>query len=498
MTAIEDIRTAAERAIEEACRRPDPDRPRFHLTPPVGRLNDPNGLVVLDGTYHAFYQFGPFFPTQKAIFWGHATSTDLLTWRHHVPAIVPDSSYDRDGAYSGGAYVHDGVVWLHYTGNVKNDGVRSSTQNAVTSTDLETFTKHPANPLIPGPPDGYTAHFRDPMVSALDDGGFRMCLGAQRDDLTGCILLYRSPDLEHWTLEGELGFSDSDLDDLGFMWECPNLIRVPDEDTGELHDVLIFCPQGLAPQGEHYRNIFPCGYLVGRLEGRDFRVDQPFAELDRGFEFYAPQTFHRPDLLSAGDTSPILLGWLGNASEDDQPSLADNGWVHALSIARRLTLRDGHLCQRPIVPAESPRVTTLPLAVPAAGLRDEALALAQLDGQDAYVLHLEVDRSQASSWGLTLATAPDSRVELSFEAGRLTVDRSCTRYPHGGRRTVTVPDDAVLTVDLVHDRSITEVFVADGHTVFSLRSFLASGPLTTTLTATGKLVVRDASATLID
>lgn len=503
MTTIQDLRTAADLAIQESRATRDPDRPIFHLAPPVGRLNDPNGLVVVDGVYHAFYQFGPFFPVDRTIYWGHATSTDLLTWQQHAPAIVPDSSYDRNGAYSGGAYVHDGEVWLHYTGNVKDGDVRTATQCAVTSSDLETFTKHPGNPLIPGPPAGYTSHFRDPMVFAHDAGGFRMCLGAQREDLTGCVLLYRSPDLTHWTLEGELRFPGADLGDFGFMWECPNLIRVPDERTGELHDVLIFCPQGVGPDGEYFRNVDPCGYLVGRLEGRDFHIARPFTELDRGFEFYAPQTFHRPTGSDAGpdadpdaDMAPLLLGWLGNPSEDDLPSLESYGWVHTLSIARRLTLRDGHLHQRPVIVPDGPRTVTCRASVAGTVLRDGSRALDELAGRDTYALHLEVDQAEAADWTVTLRSG-DSGVELRFDHGHLTVDRSRTRYPHGGRRTVSVPADSVLTVDVVHDRSVTEVFVGDGHTSFSMRSFLADGPLTTELSVTGTLVVRDAATTLI-
>lgn len=46
---------------------------------------------------------------------------------------------------------------MHYTGNVKDDqGRRESYQCAVTTTDFETFAKLDANPLISGPPLGYT------------------------------------------------------------------------------------------------------------------------------------------------------------------------------------------------------------------------------------------------------------------------------------------------------------------------------------------------------
>ena len=51
---------------EEEARFPmvkeDPWRLRFHLMPPVGWLNDPNGLCQADGIYHVFFQYAPFVP----------------------------------------------------------------------------------------------------------------------------------------------------------------------------------------------------------------------------------------------------------------------------------------------------------------------------------------------------------------------------------------------------------------------------------------------------
>ena len=73
----------------------------MHVAPPVGRLNDPNGLLVDAGTYYVFYQFTPLYGTRRLVYWGHFSSTDLLHWRHRGLAVVPDSPYDASGAYSG-------------------------------------------------------------------------------------------------------------------------------------------------------------------------------------------------------------------------------------------------------------------------------------------------------------------------------------------------------------------------------------------------------------
>lgn len=405
----------------------DPDYPRFHLAPPVGRLNDPNGLVVANGIFHAFYQFGPFFPTRKLVYWGHASSVDLTTWRIHPPAIAPSDWYDCSGVYSGGATIVDGSIWLHYTGNVKNGATRESYQCAVTTGDLVNFTKHPANPLIPCPPDGYTAHVRDPQILSNPDG-FQMLLGAQRNDETGCILSYHSSDLVKWQLDGELSFPNDGghYDAFGFMWECPNLLRVPDERTGEFHDVLIFCPQGVGPIGDSFRNVFGCGYVVGKLEGTEFQSSGKFHELDKGFEFYAPQAFRTSQ--ESEQAAPILMAWLGNAGEDDQPSLAEYGWVHMMTIPRELTLRDGRLHQRPAPIALKSLGTPRPLALSGGLIADESMLIPELTGADAFTLTLEVCQSDAIQWSLGIAAGPDSRLTITFRKGAFTVDRSATRY----------------------------------------------------------------------
>ncbi|GAB2510168.1 sucrose-6-phosphate hydrolase [Corynebacterium atrinae] len=353
-------------------------RPRYHLTAPTGRLNDPNGIFLSGDTLHVYYQKDPAFPFgAKRTGWGHATTTlggeHALIWQHHPDALYPDAPYDLHGCYSGGAVRdHDGTVHLFYTGNLKvarEDGppLRQATQNSVTVQSPDGpeggfYRRHPANPLIDAPAPGFTSHYRDPMITVDPSGSatWRMVLGAQREDETGAVVLYRSDDLVSWDFFGPLTFDVSgaepgtapDLIPGGYMWECPNLLTMHDQSTGEDLEVLIICPQGLEPLIDadgttHYASSDNCGYLVGRLHGTTFEVLRGFSELDFGHQFYAPQV-----IAENGPDSALMLGWMGLPAQDDTPSVEAEGWVHCLTVPRRLTLSDRTLRQELIAPVE--------------------------------------------------------------------------------------------------------------------------------------------------
>jgi len=77
-------------------------RPNFHFTPKKGWMNDPNGMFYYNGYYHLFYQYYPDSNVWGPMHWGHAISTDLVTWTEKPIALYPD---EKGYIFSGSAVV---------------------------------------------------------------------------------------------------------------------------------------------------------------------------------------------------------------------------------------------------------------------------------------------------------------------------------------------------------------------------------------------------------
>ena len=160
-------------------------RHKYHLMPPTGWLNDPNGLSYYGGNYHEFFQYAPENARGGDKCWGHYQSPDLLNWEYTGIAIYPDTEYDRNGAYSGGALTDDGNLELFYTGNLKEEGdfdyinagrgatvIYLSTEDGVHLTEKELLMTNDDYPA------DLSRHVRDPKVWK-DRGSYYMLLGAR-------------------------------------------------------------------------------------------------------------------------------------------------------------------------------------------------------------------------------------------------------------------------------------------------------------------------------
>ena len=94
--------------IEEAKNIPQEEKPAFHVSAPVGWINDPNGFSVFKGKVHLFYQYHPYSRDWGPMHWGHSVTEDMIRWEQLPTALAPDQEYDREGCFSGSAIEADG------------------------------------------------------------------------------------------------------------------------------------------------------------------------------------------------------------------------------------------------------------------------------------------------------------------------------------------------------------------------------------------------------
>ena len=431
-------------------------RQTFHIQPNTGLLNDPNGFSYFNGEYHLFYQWFPLGPVHGLKYWYHLKSKDLVHWDDLGVGLTPDSDFDSHGAYSGSAIEHQGKLVLLYTGNTRDGNwVRHPYQCVAVMDDNYQITKLD-KPVISSVPAGYTDHFRDPKVWKQDDQYYAV-IGAQRTNQTGCIVLYSSTNLLDWTFTGEI---ETEMDPFGFMWECPDYFELEDQ------CVVIFSPQGLTANGDQYQNIYQSGYVIGEkldLQQNKLRHGD-FQELDRGFDFYAPQTTVDPS------GRRIVVGWMG------LPEIAyptdSNGWAHCLTLPRELSIQDGRLLQQPVKELEALRQQA---HMAKDIIHNETKVYEGFTGT-AYEMICEINSIDAHKVGIEFRTSEQEKTTIYYDAidKKIVLDRTNSGQEVGvayGTIRQCELDATSIKVHLFVDVSSVEIFINDGTEVFTSRIF---------------------------
>src|SRR5664279_2229331 len=144
-------------------------RPVYHFTPAKNWTNDPNGLIFLNGVYHLYNQQNPFANHWGHMSWGHATSKDLVHWKH-LPIAIPETiDKDTTWRYSGcavwdknntsGFCKTGGCIVAVYTADQPN--LKKESQFIAYSNDGGlSYTNYAHNPVL----DLHLKDFRDPNV----------------------------------------------------------------------------------------------------------------------------------------------------------------------------------------------------------------------------------------------------------------------------------------------------------------------------------------------
>ena len=404
----------------------DPHRPRYHLVPPEGFFNDPNGALFWNGRYHLFYLAREPIPHPKrpgrefwVAVWDHVSSRDLVHWIQHPPAIRPK----RDGStpmgiYSGGAIKNAPRPTLIY--HVPHQGTCIAVAE---DDDLDEWRELPQNPVIPLHGEGDEFVVFDPAgwYEESGHGTYHALIGNKnrRPGYEGdCTSLFTSPDLVHWEYRGPFYRSRREWTLEAEDAACPDFFPI-----GNRHMLLMHCHRP-------YRNT--THYYLGSYRDRRFTPERHGRMSWIGGQLSAPES------LIDDRGRNIMFGWIADfrpgaaalygyeraaeAQPEERNLLA---WASVVSLPRVLSLAaDGTLAIAPAPELESLRLNPRRQA----GIRvgaDREVTLAAISGS-CLELDLRLDPGDATAVGMKVLCAPDGSEQTTISylpgAGKLQVD----------------------------------------------------------------------------
>ncbi|KAF5600654.1 glycosyl hydrolases family 32 superfamily [Fusarium pseudoanthophilum] len=368
---------ASETHNEDAHRR---WRPRYHLMPPTGWLNDPcaPGYDTVHDVYHVGFQWNPKKPEWGDISWGSALSKDLVSWDvSGSPSIRPSKKHDgEEGVFTGcwgpvpstlgrstAFYTSARILPIHHTlpYNWGSEAICIATSNDAGRTwqrgNVPTVLSGPPRHLdVTGWRDPYVAHW--PSLSRLlGDRSDRALFGIVSGGVRGigpAVFLYslEQCDLTAWNFLSVLTLAPTSLGehhsqwepDYGANWEVVNFLSLPDADDPAIsHDVLMIGAEGrkrvdVKLSGRHRHSEFRRDHgqmwVSGPLVQTSAGIQMQFRSggaLDYG-AIYAVNSFHDPR-----SNQQVAFGWI--VEEDLSAELKKTqGWAGLLSVPRVIQL----------------------------------------------------------------------------------------------------------------------------------------------------------------
>jgi levanase/fructan beta-fructosidase len=450
-------------------------RPVYHFTPLKNWTNDPNGLLYLNGVYELYNQQNPYENKWGHMSWGHATSTDLVHWKHY-PLAMPEGINGEDTTWRfSGSAVWDkdntsglcskgGCIVAIYTGDQPH--IKKESQYIAYSNDGGmSFTNYSSNPVI----DLHKKDFRDPNVQWDDQ--INKWLMVVSLPLENKVQFYSSPDLKNWELLSEFGHAGLQ----GGIWECPFFIKLPVEgNAGKAKWVLVNSFQDSI--GNDLEE-----YYVGDFDGKTFTNDNPPDKVllvDHGNALYAAIPWNN---LPSGQHT--YIGWMVPPPQETYP------WRGQMSIPRDLSLRetkDGiRLFQNPagVIKDHLPQLSEKMVHaenLKVKGTLDDILKNNDITG-NSYWLEAELEVPENTMAGFKIAQQKDKKgnviaeTVVGFDASKneVYVDRS-----HSGEGKINYKkltqimnvssSGGKIKLEILFDKSSLEVFVNDGEKVLTI------------------------------
>ncbi|KAL2834120.1 glycosyl hydrolase family protein [Aspergillus pseudoustus] len=408
-------------------------RPVFHFVPAQNWMNEPNGLIKIGSTWHLFFQHNPTGNFWGNLNWGHATSTDLVSWDHKPVAITSENGVE---AFTGTAYFDSQNLsglgsssnppyLAFYTGYFPSTGVQD--QRLAYSLDQGvTWIKHAGNPIISKAqeePHDITKGLetRDPKVffhTPSNRWVMILCHGGQNK-----VTFWTSPNAKDWTWRSD--FTSSNVPNIpgGINgWEVPDFFELPIQGTTQKKWVMIITPATGSPAGGN--GVFA---LTGSFDGTVFTAD-PVDLSPGGFWLDYGRDFDGALMWENVPTSDgrVILASVMNSYGGHPPT---NTWKGMVSFPRTLELQQSNgklrFLQQPVDEIEG-------YAWPMANIENQVLAQGQTLLSNIRGRTLDIQMSFTPSAGSTLTLAvrkagsQQTLIRYAQSSSQLSVDRNAS------------------------------------------------------------------------
>ena len=444
-------------------------RPAFHFSPQKNWINDPNGLIFLDGHYHIFYQYNPKGDQWGNISWGHAISKDLIHWEELPVAIPAGDEMIFSGSivldkHNTAGFGKQALVAIYTSFDYEIDATGEiielgQHQSLAYSLDRgRSFTKYKNNPVL----DIGSKDFRDPKVfwnEKIQQWTMLVSFAKERK-----IGFYNSPDLTQWVLSSFFG----PIGNIDQVWECPDLFQLTVRGTSTSKWVLVLSGGG------PYPDSLGMQYFIGFFDGHRFIADNPeiVQYLDYGRDYYAGIAFtNLPD-----PSHIILLAWANNHTyAKDTPT---EPWRGLMAFPRSLSLirtqEDYFLIQEPHANLQQIKIPRkLPSRIKVENELELLVHLEQVE------INIHFREGDARQFGLHLFHADHQGFRIGYDrdqavffADRTKAGRVDFNKNFGIRDTfpLELPPNG-LNIRLLIDQCIIECFIEEGQYVLTYLVF---------------------------
>ncbi|TWU31989.1 glycoside hydrolase family 32 protein [Novipirellula artificiosorum] len=395
-------------------------RPQFHISQMRGWNNDPNGMFYHDGQYHFFWQCNPAGRDWANMYWGYATSRDMVHWTEHDRALRPfggdvENRHPKmavKNCFSGSGNIDFNNTAGWQTGDEKTMVLAFTDtgcgESLAYSTDRgTTWTVYEGNPVI-------EHKGRDPKLMWYEPGKhWVIAVYDEQPEQGRSIAIYTSKDLKEWKLASNLP---------GYF-ECAEIFELPVDGDPTKTKWVIFAADAK--------------YALGEFDGNTFTPEHEGKHQVHWGSYYASQCFS-----NSPDGRVVQVGWA-------RINMPDMPFNQTFSVPTNLTLRtteDGvRMFANPIKELEGLRK-----------LNPNSVENKKLT-RDTPVVKFDVT-DQLFDIVVTLKNGNASKAKLKFGENVATYDFDAQKLDEMPLKT----QDGRVTFRILVDRPMFEMIGADG------------------------------------